>query len=108
MYDNKLSDIAQQRMGLAANEGQQATNLMSTGAGLIGTAADVAAMGETGTGLVNTGRNNVGLENIAKTEPAKILANNNKLGLTDNDNLRTQLMKPSNLAQQLMERKSWE
>ena len=52
-YQNKLDSLAQQRMALTMQKGQNASNLMGVGANLLGTAADMGAF-ETGKGKVKT------------------------------------------------------
>lgn len=75
-YQNQISDIAKQRMMLEEKKSENASNLMQGGASLLGTAADLGALETPVTGVANTGRNNVGLENIAKTGTDKILKSN--------------------------------
>ncbi len=86
IHQSQLSDLAQQRMQLSGMKGQNASNLMGVGENLLGTAADVAALGtETkvvpgGSTVGVTAANRTNLNDIAKTGTDKILKGN-ELGL---------------------------
>ena len=76
-YQNQISDIAKQRMLLAEKKNENATNLMAGGASLMGTAADLGALGGEPAALLEgiTPGNRANLNNIAKfgkvNNPAK-------------------------------------
>ena len=78
-YQNQMSDLARQRMALTMMKGEQATNLMKSGASLMGNGADIAALGKGGkltgsgslAGISPEGRAN--LNALAQSGTSKIL-----------------------------------